>query len=58
MRVLLGPGACYAGAHTLAESVHQNYVLRRRANLCSIIVLHLLSLIEKEKFGYGQINLR
>ena len=32
---------CNAGVHALAESVHQNCVLGRCANLCSIIVLHI-----------------
>ena len=33
---------CYAGVHTLAESVCQNCVLGRCANLCFIIVLQLV----------------
>ena len=41
-KVLIGPAACYAGAHALAESVHQNCVLGRCANLCVIIMLQLL----------------
>ena len=38
-KVLIGPAVCYAGVHALAESVHQNCVLGRCANLYSIIVL-------------------
>ena len=41
---LTGPAACYTGVHALAESVHQNCMLERCANLCFIIVLHLPSL--------------
>ena len=37
---LIGPASGYAGVHTWAESVCQNCVLERCANLCSIIVLH------------------
>ena len=44
MRVLIDPAACYTKVHTLAESVCQNCVLGRHANLCSIVVLHLPSL--------------
>ena len=33
-RVLIGPTADYAGVHALAESVCQNCVLGRCANLC------------------------
>ena len=40
VKALIGPAACYAGVCTLAESVHQNCVLGRCTNLCSIIVLH------------------
>ena len=43
VRVLIGPPVCYAEIHALAESVHQNYVLGRCTNLCSIIVLHIPS---------------
>ena len=49
---LIGPAACYTGVHTQAESVYQNYVLGRCANLCSVVVLHLPSLIFCLKFGY------
>ena len=41
---LIGWAAGYAGVHAWAESVHQNCVLRRCANLCSIVVLQLPSL--------------
>ena len=44
VRVLIGPAVSSAGVHTLAKSVHQNCVLGRCANLCSIIVLHFPSL--------------
>ena len=37
---LIGPAACYTGVHAHAESVCQNCVLERCANLCTIIVLH------------------
>ena len=57
-KVLIGQAACYAGVCTLAESVHQNCVLGRCANLCSIIVLHLPSLMEKKKIGYGQFYIK
>ena len=36
---LIGSAAGYVGVHTLAESVHQNCMLGRCGNLCSIIVL-------------------
>ena len=39
LKVLNGPAACYAGVHASAESVCQNCVLGRCANLCSIIVV-------------------
>ena len=32
-KALIGPAECYTGVHTLAESVHQNCVLGRCANL-------------------------
>ena len=38
-KALISPAACYAGVHALAESVHQNCVLGRCANLCFIVVL-------------------
>ena len=44
VKVLIGPAACYAWIHALAESVCHNCVLGRCANLCFIIVLHLPSL--------------
>ena len=57
VRVLIGPAACYTGVCTLPESVHQNCVLGRCANLCSIIVLHLPFLFFlKEKIWLWQIK--
>ena len=65
MRVLIGPAVCYTGVHTLAESVHQNCLLGRCANLCSIVVLHLPSLFiyfyfffEKEILALGNLDLQ
>ena len=43
VKALIGPAVCYARVCTLAESVYQNCVLGRCANLCFIIVLHLPS---------------
>ena len=58
-RALIGPAVCYAWVGTLAESVHQDCVLGRCANLCSIIVLHLPSLFFwKRKFGFGKLDLQ
>ena len=37
---LIGPAVGYAGVRTHAESVCQNSVLGRCANLCLIVVLH------------------
>ena len=39
VRVLIGPAVGYTGVHTSAESLCQNCVLGRCANLCSIVVL-------------------
>ena len=39
-KVLIGPVACYTEVCALAESVHQNCVLGRCANLCFIVVLY------------------
>ena len=36
---LIGPFVGYTGVHTWAESVWQNCVLGRHANLCSVILL-------------------
>ena len=58
VKALIGPAACYTGVCALAECVHQNCVLGRCANLCSILGLHLPSLMEKREIGYGQFNLR
>ena len=59
VKVLIGLAVCYTEVCTSAESVCQNCVLGRFADLCSNVVLYLLSLIEKKKkFGYGQIKIR
>ena len=50
VRVLIGPAVGLLGSMGLAESMHQNCVLERCVNLCSIVVLHL-------KFDMGQILL-
>ena len=53
---LIGLAVGYVGVHAYAESVHQNCVLGRCANLCSIIVLlSLLYYFFFLKFDYGQI---
>ena len=58
VKVLTGPAVFYAGVHALPESVHQNCVLGRCANLFSIIVLHLPSLteIKKGKLAMGNFT--
>ena len=41
VKVLIGPAVCYAGVCTSADSVHQNCVLERCANLYFITVVQL-----------------
>ena len=57
---VIGPSAGYTGVHTWAESVWQNCVLGRCANLCSVIVLHLPSLffLFFFFFFFGKFGLR